>query len=131
MSDASQHAGGGWYTEVPLAETERVIKASGARHRFGRIGLAPGKLFLTNQNLIWTPLKWQFPFRVEAIVLPLAEIEGIGRGTSNWKLLTGVNVDSWFIKHGGQTRWFDAGWGSNKLWLRRLAKATGLEAAHV
>ncbi len=130
MSASTQNTvGGGIWKEIPLLDGESVIDQQYARYRKKRLHRAVGRLFVTNQRLLFSPAKWTIPWRDEPVVVHLKDISAIGRANRPWLsmlLWWNMSADSWFIDTGGNRHWFDVGWGWNKLWLKKFADRLGL-----
>jgi len=113
-----RYVGRMWYRRVPLRSNEDVIMADRCLYQLPIWGWRLGKLFLTNQRLIWSP-SWDLPqvFLQPRIIL-LSEITHVDTEidtfTSNL-----VMPKRWRIETAAKTHYFSDGWGPFGQSIRR------------
>jgi hypothetical protein len=74
----SRTVGGGWHRTVELQDGERVLYEADAGWRNAPwLGSTRGKLYLTNQRLVWARARLQLPLpRQPILAIPMGDILG-------------------------------------------------------
>ena len=102
------HVGGWLYRRVPLRSNERVILEDRCQYLLPVWGWRLGKLFVTNQRIIWSP-SWDLPqifFQPRTIALSQITRVDVVKHAFPIKM-----PGQWRIDAGSKSHYFSDGWG--------------------
>src|SRR5688572_20666589 len=80
-----ERLGGFWHSPVELTEGEQVLRSESAQ-------VSPsyvlGRLYLTNQRLVWSPFVVYRPLPIEPVIIALGKIVECSYGDRVWSILS-------------------------------------------
>ncbi|MEX0683768.1 MAG: hypothetical protein WD904_02080 [Dehalococcoidia bacterium] len=125
--------GGGWYHSTELLDGEEVLKSGDVFHKPSRTNQG-GRLYLTNNRLVYLPDRWAAVMGDERIEWPLERIEAFAMTRENGGVLFQVNsllvFECMYMQRGDDRHLFSTGLSlTDREWIAALEQATGKKAA--